>query len=90
MSDRPGSFACAFGRLFGVSAAYYSYNLATSQDPLTVAGAIQKAIWSVDPEEPIRSSATIEQLAQDSLMSRRMHRAGRPSWFSSAGVVGGN
>jgi predicted permease len=44
----------------------------TSQDPLKVAGAIQKAIWSVDPEEPIRSSATMEQLAQDSLVSRRI------------------
>jgi putative ABC transport system permease protein len=44
----------------------------TSQDPLTVAGAIQKAIWSIDPEEPIRGSATLEQLAQDSLVSRRI------------------
>jgi putative ABC transport system permease protein len=44
----------------------------TSQDPLTVAGAIQKAIWSIDPEEPIRGSATMEQLAQDSLVSRRI------------------
>jgi putative ABC transport system permease protein len=44
----------------------------TSQDPLTLASAIQKAIWSVDPEEPIRGSSTMEQLAQDSLMSRRI------------------
>jgi putative ABC transport system permease protein len=44
----------------------------TSQDPLTVAGAIQKAIWSVDPEEPIRGSTTMEQLADDSLVSRRI------------------
>ena len=44
----------------------------TSQDPLTVAGAIQKAIWSVDPEEPIRGSTTMEQLAEDSLVSRRI------------------
>jgi putative ABC transport system permease protein len=44
----------------------------TSQDPLTVAGAIHKAIWSVDPEEPIRGSSTMEQLAQDSLLSRRI------------------
>jgi predicted permease len=44
----------------------------TSQDPLTLAGAIQKAIWSIDPEEPIRGSSTMEQLAQDSLVSRRV------------------
>jgi putative ABC transport system permease protein len=44
----------------------------TSQDPLTLAGAIQKAIWSVDPEQPIRGSSTMEQLAQDSLVSRRI------------------
>ena len=44
----------------------------TSQDPLTVAGAIQKAIWSVDPEEPIRGSTTMEQLADESLVSRRI------------------
>jgi putative ABC transport system permease protein len=44
----------------------------TSQDPMTVAGAIQRAIWSIDPEQPIRGSSTMEQLAEDSLMSRRI------------------
>ena len=45
--------------------------LRTTQDPSTMAGAIRKAIWSVDPSVPVPSVRTLGGIMADSVANRR-------------------
>jgi putative ABC transport system permease protein len=45
----------------------------TEGEPLSLAGAIESQIWSVDPTQPIASVATMEQLLANSVAPRRFN-----------------
>src|SRR6185369_5900239 len=43
----------------------------TAVDPLTLAAAVQRAIWSIDKEQPIARLKTMEDLAETEVAGRR-------------------
>lgn len=44
----------------------------TGQDPLSMTGAVQQAVWSVDPDMPISYVVTLTQLASELTMTHRV------------------
>ena len=48
-----------------------SLTVRTASDPLTVAGAVQKAVWSVDPVQPIDRVRSLESALADSIAQPR-------------------
>ncbi len=44
----------------------------TSVEPASVAGAVRKAIWAVDPDQPITDVATMEEILDREVFQRRL------------------
>ena len=45
----------------------------TRDDPQSLAPAMRRAVWDVDPDQPIRESLTMNQLVAESLSNRRFY-----------------
>ena len=45
----------------------------TTTDPLSIVGALRQAVWSIDPNQPISSVSTLEQVVDDSVAPRRLN-----------------
>jgi len=54
------------------SARYLTFLLRTNQDPATLGPALQKAVFAVDPEQPVYDVSPLESLVSDSISSRRL------------------
>lgn len=50
---------------------YMSLAVRTSQDPLSLASSIQKAVLAVDPDQPVAMVRTMEQLLAESIARRK-------------------
>jgi putative ABC transport system permease protein len=52
---------------------FHNIVVRAESDPLGVVAAVKSQIWSVDPEQPITSVATMEQVLADSVAPRRFN-----------------
>jgi predicted permease len=52
---------------------HVSFVLRTASDPMRLAPAVRKAVWEVDPDQPIESVTTMERFISDTLSERRFY-----------------
>jgi putative ABC transport system permease protein len=45
----------------------------TTTDPLSIAGAVRQAVWSIDPNQPLANISTLEKVVDDSIAQRRLN-----------------
>jgi putative ABC transport system permease protein len=50
-----------------------SFVIRTASEPMSLAAAARKAVWEVDPDQPIESITTMEQSVSDTLKERRFY-----------------
>ncbi len=71
-----------------------SLAIRTRVDPLSVAGEVRKAIWSVDPDQPLREMMTMEEVLDKEVFRRRIQTtllasfAGLALLLASLGLYG--
>src|ERR1043165_3696274 len=66
----------------------------TSTDPLSLVGAVRKAVWTIDPNQPIANINTLERIVDDSIAQRRLNMllmglfGGLAMLLSAVGIYG--
>jgi putative ABC transport system permease protein len=45
----------------------------TTVDPISIAGAVRQAVWSIDPNQPLSNITTLEKDVDDSIAPRRLN-----------------
>jgi putative ABC transport system permease protein len=66
----------------------------TTVDPLSIVGAVRRAVWSVDPNQPISNVTTLEKVVDDSIAQRRLNMllmglfGGLAMLLSAVGIYG--
>ncbi len=66
----------------------------TTTDPLSIAGAVRRAVWSIDPNQPISNVSTLEKVVADSIAQRRLNMllmglfGGLAMLLSAVGIYG--
>ena len=66
----------------------------TTTDPLSIAGAVRQAVWSIDPNQPISNVSTMEKVVEDSIGQRRLNMllmglfGGLAMLLSAVGIYG--
>ncbi|HSL52897.1 MAG TPA: ABC transporter permease [Pyrinomonadaceae bacterium] len=66
----------------------------TTTDPLSLAGAVRQAVWSIDPNQPISNVSTLEKVVDESVAPRRLNMllmalfGGLAMLLSAVGIYG--